>query len=93
MGLRVFEALLGFLSPTQGGTSPLSIIPGVLIVLYGVWTAAWRAVVTVDPSAKTLQWTRSVFQFVLKKEIWQRDEIKAIESATAGSKHKASAHK
>ena len=60
-------------------TDPLSILPGSLLALWGLWSAAVRDRVTVDEQTKTLRWSRSIFSIVLRTVVWDWGEITAIE--------------
>jgi hypothetical protein len=67
----------------HGGEEPNTgagaIVPGALIVLFGLWLTARRDLLTVDPVARTLTWKLVAFGVTLKSESWRWDEVDTIE--------------
>jgi len=60
-------------------TDPWSIVPGVMIALWGLWHVTWRERVIIDPHEKTIIWRQSVGDIELRRIVWRWDEVAAIQ--------------
>src|SRR5207253_1526248 len=60
-------------------TDPLAILPGLVIVFWGLALATERKPVTVNAEDGTLTFRRSVFGVTYRTQVWRRNEVEAIE--------------
>jgi hypothetical protein len=67
------------------GTAPDDVVPSIvqlaialLFVGFGLGSATWRHRVSVDGTAHTVTWTKSIFGVRFWRETWQRNEIESV---------------
>jgi hypothetical protein len=65
-------------------TDPISIVPGVMLALWGGWLATHHQRVSVDRHERSLTWQSFVFGFRLHTVSWQRAEIVSIRVTSNG---------
>ncbi len=62
-------------------TSPASIIPGLMLALWGGWLATHHERVTVAQNARSLTWVSYAFGLRLRSVSWQAQDIQQIRVA------------
>ena len=80
--------LVQFLSWSEGDpplhTNPASIVPGLLLALWGGWLATHHRRVSVDRHARSLTWISYAFGLRLRSVRWQASDIVGIRVAKNG---------
>jgi hypothetical protein len=69
----------------QMQTNPVSIFPGLLIVLWGFGYSATREKVRVDPKARTVTWRVTTFGVAWRTASWAWSDIHAIRVVVNGT--------
>ena len=65
-------------------TDPLSIVPGLLLALWGAWLATHHVRVSVERSDRSLTWVSYAFGLRLRTVHWHATEIARIRVASNG---------